>query len=692
MAGIQAPGVGSNLDINSIVTQLVAAEKAPTEKRLASNEALVQARLSSLGLVKSSLSEFHMAVRSLSSSTAFQSKSVSIANESLFTATVSSAAKPGRYSVEVTNLAQSQKLVSKSFNGSTTTVGTGTLHIEFGSYGSGATTFTANPDLTALDIEIGADKSSLQGIRDAVNAAGAGVTASILNDGTGDRLVFSSESGAKSSMKITVTDGDGNHTDSSSGLSQLAFDPTAITSEVGPPPVSVPSPILNMTETLAAKDALIKVDGISITRPTNSVTGILPGVTLDLNEMAPGSPTTLTISENKESVKKSVESFVDSYNKLKTVLKDATKYDTQQKKGAVLIGDSAIRSINSQMQHVLGGVIEGVSGQVRALADIGITAARDGTLQLDSAKLGNALNSNIDGFAALFSSAGSSSDSLIDYVKAGANTKAGQYAVNISQVPTQGRHESNIPAGSYDIGDNNDTFKLKVDGLQSGLITLTHASGLTGTALAEEIQAQINADSLLKAGGRSVSVSYDGANNKLKIFSNRYGGESKIEITQTEGASSAAIGIRKLIPVIEDDTQESEFSFIGKDVAGTIGGFAATGVGTKLTGTGDADGLQINVLGGLTGDRGTVGYSKGVAQQLNSLIDDFLSTDGVLTQRFGDFNQRLDAIGESRTKLNARLTSMEAMLRAQFQAMDLMVGQMKATGDYLTSQFSKSSS
>jgi flagellar hook-associated protein 2 len=668
MAGIQAPGVGSNLDINSIVTQLVAAEKAPTEKRLASNEALVQARLSSLGLVKSSLSEFQTAVRSLSVSTAFQSKSVNIANESLFTATVSSAAKPGRYSVEVSSLAQSQKLVSKSFNGTATTVGTGTLHIEFGSYDSGTNVFAGNPDLTAVDIEIGADKSSLQGIRDAVNAAGAGVTASILNDGTGDRLVFSSESGAKSSMKITVTnDASGTDTDSTSGLSQLAYDPTKASGSGR-----------NMTETLAAKDALVLVDGISITRPTNSVTGVLPGVTLDLNEMAPGSPTTLTISENKESIKTAVESFVDSYNKLKTVLKDATKYDSQQKKGAVLIGDSAIRSINSQMQHVLGGVIEGVSGQVRALADIGITSARDGTLQLDSAKLGSALSSNIDGFAALFSTAGSSSDSLIDYVKAGAGTKVGQYAVNISQVATQSVYTNTVGTGTFAIDANNDTFKIKVDGLQSGLITLTQGTGLTGAALAQEMQSQINADSALKEGGRSVSVAYDSTAGVMKITSNRYGSDSKIDVTQIESTSSA-IGL-----TIMSGT-------VGLDVAGTIGGFAATGVGTKLTGTGDAEGLQINVLGGLTGDRGTVGYSKGVAQQLNSLIDDFLSTDGVLTQRMGDFNKRLDAIGESRTKLNERLTSMETMLRAQFQAMDAMVSKMKATGDYLTSQFTKSS-
>ena len=661
MAGIQAPGVGSNLDVNNIVTQLISAEKTPTEKRLASEETLAQARLSTLGIVKSSVSDFQSSVRTLSSLTAFQSKAVAIGNESLLSASVSSAAKTGQYSIEVKELAQAQKLATKAFDGASTTIGTGTLHIKFGTYDSEGNTFTENPDKTIQDIAITADNSSLQGIRDTINAADTGMTASILNDGTGERLVLSSESGADNSMQITVSDDDGNATDEL-GLSQLAFDPTAAAGAGK-----------NMEQTLVARDALLIVDGIDITRPTNSISGVLSGVTLDLKDIAPGVPTTLTVSANKTSIKESVESFVTSFNELKGVLNKATKYDAEEKKGSLLTGDSAIRSMNTQMQRIMGGMVGGLNADIKSLADIGITSARDGTLTLDGTQLDAALNSNIDDFAALFATAGRTDDSLISYVAASEDTKVGEYAVNITQMATQGSYSNTIGAGAFTIDATNDTFKLKVDGLQSGLITLNQQAGLAGDQLALEIQSQINSDTALKNAGRFVIVNYDSDTGSLSINSSRYGSDSSIEVNQIDGGSSA-IGL----------TIKSGAA--GLNVEGTIGGFAATGSGTKLTGSGDAEGLQINVQGGDTGTRGAVSFSKGYAEQLDNIVGGFLAADGVLTQRINDFNERIDSIAEKRTKLNDRLEALETRLRSQFLVMDMMVGQMRATSDFLTGQ------
>ncbi|MDO8845567.1 MAG: flagellar filament capping protein FliD [Methylicorpusculum sp.] len=662
MAGIQAPGVGSNLDINSIVTQLVAAEKAPTEKRLNSDEALAQARLSTLGIVKSSVSDFQSSIRALASLSAFQSKTVSIGNEKLFSATVSNAAKAGQHSVEVKQLAQAQKLASKSFAGSSANVGSGTLNIQFGSYDEDSNLFTENAAKPSKSISITPQNSSLQGIRDAINSAKAGLTATILNDGTGDRLVLSSESGAANSMRITVTDDDGDPTNDS-GLSQLAFDPEAVGVGSGK----------NMEQTLAAKDALLKVDGINIKRPTNSVSGVLPGVTFDLKDIAPDAPTTLTIGENKTSIKESVEKFVNSFNELKGVLNKATKFDAEEKKGSLLTGDSAIRSMNSQMQRLMGDMVKGLTADVRALADIGITSARDGTLLLDNGKLDKALNTNIDDFAALFATTGRSSDSLVSYVKAGSETKVGSYAVNITQLATQSSYNSTIGNGLFTIDANNNTFKLKVDGTQSDLITLSLGSDLTGAELAGALQAQINKDTALKTAGRSVTVSFDEVNGVMAIKSARFGSESSVDVTQiSAGSSSLGLTIRA--------------GTAGLDIAGTIGGFPASGLGTRLTGAQDAAGLQIDVAGGSLGDRGTVGYTKGYAEQLNTLINGFLSSDGVLTRRMNDFTQRIESIGESRVKLNERMVSLEERLRSQFLAMDLMVSQMRSTGDFLTGQ------
>lgn len=199
MAGIQAPGVGSNLDINNIVTQLLSAERKPAETRFASQEALVQARLSTLGIVKSSVSDFQSALRGLNSLTAFQSKTASVGNDRLFSTTVSSAAVAGSYSVEVKQLAQGQKLATKSLADTSSVIGGGKLTISFGTYDGDTNVFTENDKKPARAIDIAAG-SSLADIRDSINGAGIGVTASILNDGNGFRLVLGSDSGAASSM------------------------------------------------------------------------------------------------------------------------------------------------------------------------------------------------------------------------------------------------------------------------------------------------------------------------------------------------------------------------------------------------------------------------------------------------------------------------------------------------------------
>lgn len=662
MSSIQSPGIGSGLDINSIVKQLVEAEQTPVKKRLDNEETLAQARLSSLGVVKSSVSDFQTSVSALTSLSAFQSKSATVANSSLMTASVSSAAKTGQYSVEVNQLAQAQKLVSKSFTNSTDSVGTGTLHFKFGSYDSGTNIFTENTAKPAQNITISASNNSLKGIRDAINGAKIGVTASILNDGTGDRLVVSSESGAAQSLQLTATDDDGNPTNNA-GLSQLAYDPTAAVGSGK-----------NMEQTLQGKDALLKVDGISITRPTNSVTGVLPGVTLDLLSSVPNVPTTLTVAASTTNISEAVGKFVKSYNSLKGVLNQATAYNATTKKASLLTGDSAIRNMNSQIQRVMGDMVTGLSSNLKSLADIGITTARDGTLNLDNAKLNAALSQNIDEFSGLFATTGTATDSLVTYIKGDTKTKVGSYDVNVTQAATQGNYSNSIGAGPFTVDATNDIFKLKVDGFQSSSITLTHQAGITGEQLALDMQTKINEDATLRNAGRSVIVAYDSGTGNLSIKSSRFGSDSQIEVTQIS-AQSAAIGL-----TVKSGTA-------GQNVAGTIGGVAATGVGTRLTAeSGDAQGLVVDVTGTTTGLRGKVNYSKGYAQQLSTVLSGFLDTKGTLTQRINDYNTQIAGIGVKRTALAEHLTKVEADLRTKFSAMDAIVGRLKSTGDYLTGQ------
>src|SRR5690606_24272182 len=223
--GLSASGIGSGLDIESLISQLMAVEKRPLQQ-LAVKESGFQAKLSAYGSIKSAVSSFESAMKALTDATAFVTGKTTVSNDKLATATAKAGAAAGTYSIQIESLAQAQKVATGGYEKTSDMIGSGTLHIEFGSYDENGN-FTINADKTAKSIEIKPNDGSLAGNRDAFNAADAGVTASIVNDGTGNRLVIASkDAGTANALRITVADDDGNDTDAS-GLSALAFDASA---------------------------------------------------------------------------------------------------------------------------------------------------------------------------------------------------------------------------------------------------------------------------------------------------------------------------------------------------------------------------------------------------------------------------------------------------------------------------------
>ena len=192
--GITAAGAGSNLDVNSIVSQLMAIEQHPLTL-LSQREADYQAKLSAYGALKGAFSSFQTAMQGLSDPAQFQSVKATVADESILTAAGDGTGKavPGSYSVEVQQLAQQQKLSSVGFSTPATVVGSGTLTIQFGTYESGSNTFTVNGSKSAQTITIDPSNNTLSGVRDAINSANAGVSATIINDGAGNRLVVTAK-------------------------------------------------------------------------------------------------------------------------------------------------------------------------------------------------------------------------------------------------------------------------------------------------------------------------------------------------------------------------------------------------------------------------------------------------------------------------------------------------------------------
>ncbi|MGI9309781.1 MAG: flagellar filament capping protein FliD, partial [Gammaproteobacteria bacterium] len=270
MASITSTGIGSGLDIAGLVQQLVAAEAAPVSTRIAQKEARVQTKLSAFGSLKSALSDFRDQLDKMRTAKSFLTRSATSGNEDLFSVSVSESALPATYSVDVTQLAQTQKLTSGTFSDKDTVVGTGTLTITVGS--------------AAFNIDVTAENNTLAGIRDSINGAldNTGVSATIVNADAGSYLILTGENtGAANSMTVTQAGGDG-------GLAALEYDPGA--------------GLKSLTESIAAQDALVKIDGFDVLSSTNKITGAVDGVTLDLLQADPGFPASLQIDNDTDAV------------------------------------------------------------------------------------------------------------------------------------------------------------------------------------------------------------------------------------------------------------------------------------------------------------------------------------------------------------------------------------------------------
>jgi flagellar hook-associated protein 2 len=667
---ITASGIGSGLDIEGLVAQLVAAERAPTENRLNRQSALVEAELSAFGTYKGALSSLQDTLASLNTLSNFGQRVSASSNDDIVSIASNGSAINGSYDVSVQQLARAHSLASGSYAAPTDVVGTGTITIRFGttdyagpdpgpeSYNG----FTVNPERASAVIAIDGNNNSLEGVRDAINAADIGVNATIVNDGSGYRLLFSSDAtGADNSMEISVADtGDGNSSDAF-GLSALAF------SSAG----------TNLSQTVAAQDANFTVNGLPISSDSNVASGVIDGVDITLKGLTDATAVTLSVSEDTAGLKENVQSLVDGFNAFLQGTRSLTAFDATSGIAGALQGDASIRSISTQLRQALTSVVDGASAEINSLSQIGITTTRDGSLEVDEARLDAALANNFDDIVGLFAAVGLPSDSGIDFIGAGDETQVGSYAIEISQIATRGLYTGGalaLPGGVATVNAGNDELSLRVDGVDTGPVVLTQGVYASGEALAAELQSRINSDDALLAAGVSVSVSFVGGS--LSITSQRYGSASSVEITAVDTTSAADFGLS-----VGAGTQ-------GVDVAGTIGGVAALGSGQLLTAaTGsEAEGLRLLVEGGLTGARGTVDFTRGIADQLNTLIGRFLEADGILDSRTDGLESRVDRLDDQRDRLDLRMESLEAFYRARFNALDTLLAQLQSTSNFLTQQ------
>ncbi|HQT00023.1 MAG: flagellar hook protein [Hydrogenophilales bacterium 16-64-46] len=370
------------IDVPSLVAQLMVVERQPVET-LNTKISATEASISSWGSLSSLLSTFQTATQTLASS--LEKLAASSSDTSAYTAVADSSAIPGSYSVSVSQLAQAQNLVTAGQASGTAAIGDGaptTLTFDLGTISGGTLTdgvysgasFVSNGDGTA-SIVIDSSNNTLEGIRDAINAAGIGVVATIVNDGSGTpyRLTLSSaETGASSSIKISVSGGDG------SIDALLGYDPAGTQ---------------NLTQTLAAQNAELTVNGIPIVSASNTVSEPIQGVTLTLKNVTT-TAATLTIDRDIDAINTAVESFVEAYNALNAQIKSSSIYGTEDTTAGALSGDSTLRSLQEQLRNVFNTATSG--GVLTQLAEIGISFQKDGSLAYDSTQLEAAIATNFD--------------------------------------------------------------------------------------------------------------------------------------------------------------------------------------------------------------------------------------------------------------------------------------------------------
>ena len=364
-------------DVTTLVSQLMAVERRPIE-RLNTLISDTQAKISSLGTLSSLVSSFQSAALGLRAN--LEKLTATASDGSALTASAISTAVPGNYTVNVSRLAQSQSVVAAGQTSSTAAIGNGmptTLTFDFGTITGGTltngvysgATFTTNGGGSA-NVVIDGTNNTLEGIRDAINAARLGISATIVNDGSGTpyRLALTSTgTGASNSIRIAASGGDG------SLASLLAYDPAGTQ---------------NLTQTQAAQNASLTVNGIAIASTSNTVRDAIQGVTLTLKN-ATVAPAALAVARDTAAMSTAANSFVDAYNALASQLKSRSAYGADGKSGGVLAGDSALRLMQEQLRNIF--LTPATGGTLSSLSQIGIAFQREGVLTLDGAKFSNAI-------------------------------------------------------------------------------------------------------------------------------------------------------------------------------------------------------------------------------------------------------------------------------------------------------------
>lgn len=743
LSGITFGGLSSGLDTDSIISRLVELESIPITRIQTQQAALTQKRglYTQLGSKLQALSAAGIALNGANSFNIVQSSS---SKSEVATVSATEGTFPGTYSLQVSKLAQSNKISSSAQANASDPLGlSGKMTVN----GKGVT-------IEATD--------SLRSIASKINATG-GITASIIDGGAGAAYLTLTSSQSGSASKIQLGDLDGNvaqalglangtldYRETITGGSTsvgLSSKTTALGSQLGLSGLGTQTFSLNgqaisvdlestslqdlaatintsgsgatasvrsVTENgntvfkldltgvttyddsegvlqglgilqrgfgnqlVAAQNAEYKIDGVSLTSATNTISNVIPGATITLlkgNETTPET-STLTFSKDDAAVKAKIKDFVNAYNSVVDFVRSTTSFDKETFVSGPLFGDSLVQQVEAALGNTFFSSLSGVSTSFTSMAQLGMSFDDQGKIEVNETTLSKAISTNTAAVSNLFKAFGTSTTSALSYVTSSSKTKssgAAGYAVHVTQAAIQhslqGQSTQTSPLASQEVL----TFGGSLFG--SKTYTLTLEEGLTQ----QQVVDKINSDSKLKD---LVTATING--DKLEITSKRYGSNSQFTVGSDKAPDGSQSGIGTPVTLAT-----------GTDIVGTINGEDATGSGQVLIGkSGNAmtDGLQIMYTGNTTGLIGTMTYSKGIAPLMSELVSSYTdSVNGIIGGAAKSIDSQIETMTQSVSTMQERLKSYQGSLKLKFAKMEQAMSQLQSQSSTLSAMFAKKS-
>jgi flagellar hook-associated protein 2 len=620
-------GLISGFNYRDLVDAIIAQARVPAARWEAQSSANT-AQTTALNTYRGLLDKVRTAAKQLRTGTAFDAMSTTTSvlagTRAIASASADATATAGSYQIKVEQLAKAEKLAGTIGRDAATALGAAG---EFTVNGQ-AVTVEATDTLTTLQTKINALNSG---------AIPTGVSATILTVAPGDsRLILTSATSGAAGITLADTTG--------TTLQTLGFKDGLGAELAG-------SVLVN------GQDAQFRVDDILLTRTSNVVTDAITGVTLTLTGDDAGAVTNIQVDRFLDAARTSMQQFVDAYNGLVSFLK--AQGTASSASTPALYGQSVIRSARAQLPSLLLESVGGAAADLATVGQAGLSLTRDGTLTLDSAKFEDAFKNRQSDLRTLFTEQRTATGSGLSFVSSAQTATGGSRAIDVTSLATKATLLTSGFAGIYDAGGTPDG--LTVTDTNSGrTATVALNSGMSTADIVTALQTAFSTGSLNLAATQ--------VGNEIQIDQLGYGSGAGISLSFTGLGDGAA------------EAWGADTSATGTDVVGTIGGFAATGVGQLLVGNSgtDAAGLTVEYSGALTGAVGSVNLSLGAGARIERLLDQFLNTgNGLIDSKVSALDTSSARLATRVSALDARLERRRATLLANYLQMETAIARLK---------------